>query len=184
MSGNEEEQQVSTLTYLSPTVDISWLTEEVAVSGCFSADCAACLAAEHGIGAVIDLREEDRDDEEALRSAGIDFLHLPTPDLEPATCDMLDAGVAFARDHISRGGRVLIHCMHGIGRSPLLALCLMVDRGMEPLEALKQAKDRRVEVSPSKAQFRGWADWLERHGHSPPDYHSFGCIAYRHLAGG
>jgi hypothetical protein len=60
----------------------------------------------------------------------------------------------------------------------------MVASGMEPLQALAQAKDRRVEVSPSEAQYRGWAEWLEHHGHPVPDYHSFGCIAYRHLAQG
>jgi hypothetical protein len=60
----------------------------------------------------------------------------------------------------------------------------MVASGMEPLQALAQAKDRRVEVSPSEAQYRGWAEWLEHHSHPVPDYHSFGCIAYRHLAQG
>jgi protein-tyrosine phosphatase len=162
--------------------DLSWLTEHLAVSGCFSMTYVAQLADTHGVRAVVDLREEDRDDEELLTKAGIDFLHLPTPDLHPAPVDMLDIGVRFAREHVDRAQPVLIHCQHGIGRSPLLALCVMVDAGWEPLEALAHAKNRRMCVSPSEAQYRGWAAWLERHGHAVPDYHSFGCIAYRHLA--
>jgi hypothetical protein len=77
---------------------------------------------------------------------------------------------------------VLIHCQHGIGRSPLLALCVLVDWGWSPLDALVHAKNRREVVSLSRAQYDGWCAWLVARGIAPPDYHSFGCIAYRHLA--
>jgi polymorphic toxin system DSP-PTPase phosphatase-like protein len=164
--------------------DFDWLTESLAVGGCFPVERAADLMRSHGIRAVVDLRGEDRDDEGRLRSAGIDFLHLPTPDLEPATLQMLDRGVEFARPYLGRGERVLIHCQHGIGRSPLLALCVMVDQGWEPLDALIHAKDARALISPSRSQYEGWAQWLAARGKTAPDYHSFGCIAYRHLAEG
>jgi predicted protein tyrosine phosphatase len=162
--------------------DLHWLTDVVAVGGCFPVERAAELAATHGIRAIVDLREEDCDDAERLAAAGIDFLHLPTPDLNAASISMIDRGVAFARAHIDRGERVLIHCQHGIGRSPLLALCVLVDLGWKPLDALAHAKDRRAVVSPSRSQYEGWSKWLEQHGHAAPDYHAFGCIAYRHLA--
>jgi protein-tyrosine phosphatase len=145
---------------------------------------AARLVLEHGIRAVVDLRAEDRDDERQLRAAGIDLLHLPTPDLEPASAAMLDQGVAYVADRIGRGDKVLIHCQHGIGRSALLALCVLVDQGCEPLDALRRAKQARGVVSPSRSQYDGWAGWLASRGIAPPDYHSFGCIAYRHLADG
>jgi predicted protein tyrosine phosphatase len=159
-----------------------WLTDTIAVGGCFPMDRTAHLADLHGVGAIVDLREEDCDDEALLVRHGIAFLHLPTPDLHPATIEKLDQGVAFVRGHIEQGRRVLIHCQHGIGRSALLALCVLVDQGHEPLAALKLAKDKRELVSPSQSQYEGWAQWLRRNGHPVPDYHSFGCIAYRHLA--
>ena len=162
--------------------DFHWLTERLAVGGAFPADKAADLAREHGIGAVIDLRAEDCDDEESLSAAGIALLHLPTPDMQPASPRHLDQGVAFVRDHLARGDKVLIHCQHGIGRSALLALCVLVELGFKPLDALRHAKGRREIVSPSRAQYEGWCAWLESRGIEPPDYHSFGCIAYRHLA--
>jgi len=163
--------------------DIHWVADDVAVGGCFPIDRAPDLARDHAVGAVVDLRKEDRDDEERLRAAGIDFLHLPTPDLQAATAEMLEEGVRFTRAHTDAGRKVLIHCRHGIGRSALLALCVLVDRGLEPLDALRQAKDRRAAVSPSESQFRGWTKWLASRGKQAPDYHAFGCIAYRHLAG-
>jgi predicted protein tyrosine phosphatase len=164
--------------------DFHWLTEHVAVGACFPMERAAHLAAEHGICAVVDLREEERDDDAVLRAAGIDLLHLPTPDLEPASVEMLERGVAYVRERTHAGERVLIHCQHGIGRSALLALCVLVDQGREPLDALAHAKACRGAVSPSRSQYDGWAAWLETRGIAAPDYHTFGCIAYRHLADG
>ena len=169
-------------TYISFSRDLSWLTDQLAVSRCFPPEYVAELAGTHGIRAVIDLREESRDDEVELARHDVAFLHLPTPDTLTARQSMLDQGVAFTREHMRSGGRVLIHCQHGIGRSALLALCVLVDLGHEPLSALSIAKDRRAAVSPSHDQYLGWAEWLRRHGHEAPDAHSFGCIAYRHLA--
>jgi protein-tyrosine phosphatase len=164
--------------------DLHWLTGELAVGGCFPIERAAHLAGKHSIRAVVDLRAEDCDDQAQLADAGIRLLHLPTPDLCPANAAMLDEGVAFIRERIDRGDKVLVHCQHGIGRAPLLALCVLVDLGWDPLDALALAKDRRAVVSPSRSQYEGWARWLDQRGIDAPDYHSFGCIAYRHLASG
>lgn len=166
------------------TPDLHWLTEDVAVGGCFPIERSAELSGEHSICAVVDLREEDCDDERVLREHGIRFLHLPTRDLEPATVRALDEGVRFVRECVGRGDKVLIHCEHGIGRSALLALCVLVDQGREPLDALSHAKDRREVISLSRLQYEGWAEWLASRGRPAPDYHTFGCIAYRHLANG
>ena len=164
--------------------DLHWLTDHLALGGCFPMDRARELAATHGIRAVVDLRQESRDDDACLNAAGIDFLHLPTPDLEPAPVEMLDRGVEFVRKHVAAREPVLVHCQHGIGRSALLALCVLVAEGWEPLDALGHAKDVRAVVSPSRSQYEGWAAWLASRGKQAPDYHNFGCIAYRHLAGG
>ncbi len=159
-----------------------WVTPALALGGCLPAGSEAALATDHGIGGVVDLREEDCDDAAALARAGIAFLHLPTSDHHPPTPADLDTGVGFVRERLARGQRVLIHCEHGIGRSAVLMLCVLVDAGAEPLEALGQAKDAREEVSPSPRQYAGWAAWLASRGVTAPDAHAFGCIAYRHLA--
>ena len=164
--------------------DFHWVMDGLAVGACFPIERAAQLADEHAISAVVDLRGEDCDDAALLAAHGIDFLHLPTPDMLPAPVAVLDRGVDFVKHHLDGDGRVLIHCQHGIGRSALLALCVMVDSGFEPLDALRQAKDRRMRVSPSEAQYRGWSEWLASRGDPVPSYHEFGCIAYRHIAHG
>jgi Dual specificity phosphatase, catalytic domain len=166
------------------SADLHWLTDRVAVGGCFPGNRSADLARVHGIRAVVDLRAEARNDEAALDRAGIQSLRLATTDMDSPTREQLETGVAFVRKHVAEGRKVLIHCQHGIGRSALLALCVLVDEGWQPLDALTHAKDRREVVSLSRSQFDGWCDWLAARGIAAPDYHTFGCIAYRHLPRG
>jgi protein-tyrosine phosphatase len=165
-------------------MNFSWITPDLAVGGAFPRGAAASLARDHGVGAVVDVRVEECDDPEELAACGLKFLHLPTEDLCGVSQAMLDEGVRFAREAASEGRRLLIHCQHGIGRSATVALCVMADRGFSPMAALSTAKDARALVSPSKAQYEAWVGWLRRRAPhaSPPSYHEFGCVAYRHLA--
>ena len=164
--------------------NFSWFEADLAVGGSFPGERAAALAADHGVGAVIDLRSEACDDPAGMAACGLRFLHLPTEDLIGVSQPMLDRGVEFAREARAAGLRLLVHCEHGIGRSATLALCIMVDRGWGPLPALCAAKDARLVVSPSESQYRAWIAWLGRRAPQQPvpTYHEFGCVAYRHLA--
>jgi protein-tyrosine phosphatase len=168
-------------------LDISWITDHLAIGGSFSSDLVEALAGELSIKAVVDLRLEACDEIDLLRHHGIALLHLPTEDRRAVAQPMLREGVAFASRHLERGERVLIHCEHGIGRSATLALCVLVARGLEPLEALALAKRKRALVSPSPAQYEAWVSWLDRFGRESharfemPAFDTFAAIAYSHL---
>jgi hypothetical protein len=164
--------------------NFDWVARDLAIGGSFPAGAAARLAAEHRIGAIVDVRQECCDDAEELEACGLAFLHLPTEDLMGVSQPMLDRGVAFAERMAAEGRPLLIHCEHGIGRSALVALCVLTARGLSPIQALTLAKDARALVSPSEKQYEAWAAWLARRlPHGPvPSFHEFGCIAYRHLA--
>ena len=158
-------------------LNLSWITPTLAVAGELAQSAWAALAAD-GVRAVVDLRAEACDDARALAAAGIAFLHLPTPDHRAVAQDDLDRGVAFVR---AANGRTIVHCREGVGRSALLALCVLVDGGLAPLPALTLAKDRRWQVSPSPAQYEAWAAWLRARSVAPPDFDAFAAVAYRHL---
>lgn len=164
------------------TPNLDWITPALAVGGSFPAERAAHLARELAIGAVVDLRAEACDDEAVLRRHGLVLLHLPTLDHHAVSPAMLADGVEFSRAQLEAGRKLLIHCEHGIGRSALLALCVLVDAGTAPLEALELAKSRRALVSPSPAQYEAWRAWLEARGLKPPGFEAFARVAYRHLA--
>ena len=158
--------------------NFDWITDDLAVGGGFTNAVVENLAGEHRVGAIIDLREEECDDEDLLMSHGMLFLHLPTPDVRAVSDVHLDRGVEFARAMRLGGRRLLIHCMHGIGRSATLALCVLSDRGEPPLESLKAMKRARWLISPSPDQFECWARWLRRHGLGAPCFEDFASVAY------
>lgn len=163
---------------------MSWITETLAVGGSYPMELAMHLALAHGIKAVVDMRAEQCDDADVLSGQGLAFLHLPTFDLHPVAAVMLDEGVSFARGFLARQEPVLIHCEHGIGRAALMALCVLVDQGHEPLPALELAKRRRPRISPNPDQYHAWASWLRQRGRRVPHFDDFAAIAYRHLKEG
>ena len=117
---------------------------------------AAELVSTHAIGAIVDLREEDRDDQEHLRELGVVFLHLPAPDMDALGVEGLDRGVAFVRGCLQQSHRALIHCQHGIGRSPLLALCVLVDSACRPsTPSSMQGKTKRPVAEPRASMTDG-----------------------------
>lgn len=140
------------------------------------------LVSDRDLRLVVDLRDEGCDDAATLKRAGVALLHLPTPDNAAIAPDHLDEGVRRVRQVIDDGGAVLLHCQHGIGRSALLALCILVDRGKTPNEALELVKASRPRVSPSPSQYEGWSAWLYARGSTPMRFDEFAAIAYRHLA--
>ncbi|GEJ58290.1 protein-tyrosine phosphatase family protein [Anaeromyxobacter diazotrophicus] len=168
-------------------LDLDWVTPDLAVGGRLPLAAAGRLAREHGIHHVVDLRVEECDDEAVLRAHGIELLRLPTQDLMGVALPMLDDGVSWVGAKLDRGAKVLVHCQHGVGRSALLALCVLVARGDPPLAALARAKAARRRVSPSPGQletYRAWlATWRARTGQdlAIPSFDELAWIAYSHL---
>ncbi|MFD1159628.1 protein-tyrosine phosphatase family protein [Roseovarius aestuarii] len=108
------------------------------------AEMVACDAA--GLG----------DDIEALAACWIhlpvaDF-GVPTPDIEELWRVAADTALAT----LQRGGRVLIHCNGGCGRSGMAVLRLMVEAGEEPEAALARLRAIRPCAVETEAQMR-WA---------------------------
>src|SRR5437868_3996914 len=109
------------LTDVQPKqLNYSDVTPQIAVGGAFRKRQIKRLK-HRGVTAVVDCRIEARDDAEALATAGIAFLHVPTPDRHGFTYDQLHHGVDWVNAHIEHGGRAFLHCEHGVGRGPLLA---------------------------------------------------------------
>jgi protein-tyrosine phosphatase len=167
-------------------LDLDWLTSWIAVGGAFPIERAERLASAHGITRVVDLRAEACDEELVLKRAGIALLHLPTADCCAIAQPMIREGVAWVACALAEGRRVLIHCQHGIGRSALLALCVLVEGGLDPLEALELAKGARRVVSPSPEQLEAFIEFARGvRARSPaarwavPSFEGLARIAYR-----
>ncbi|XP_026496616.1 dual specificity protein phosphatase 13B-like isoform X1 [Vanessa tameamea] len=75
-----------------------------------------------------------------LRYKGFQLMDLPTTDISK----YFHIAASFIDEGISRGGRVLVHCMMGVSRSATCAIAfLMIKRGMTLTEALALVRSRR-----------------------------------------
>jgi hypothetical protein len=117
-----------------------------------------------GITAVIDLREEAKDDEGALAKLGIELLYLPATDRFAASQDQLRTGVEWAMKRIERGGQVYAHCKHGVGRGPLMGLAILIAQGQTSSSALHLLRSKRWQAAPNDRQLaallefeQGWS---------------------------
>ncbi len=82
----------------------------------------------------------------------IELLHLPTPDTYPLSVEQLRKGASWAQERMKKGGRVLIHCEHGVGRSVLLDDAVLVYDGMKAHDALTLVQEKRWQASPNHRQ--------------------------------
>jgi protein-tyrosine phosphatase len=132
---------------------LSWIEPQLAVGGSFCPEQAELLAVDLQIRHVLDARAEARDDELALRVHGIELLHVPAADHHAHSIAELEAAVGWVLERLSRDESVLVHCEHGIGRSVLIALCVLVRGGShQPGQASHWLKQQRPCASPSPAQ--------------------------------
>lgn len=132
-------------------LDVSWITETLAVGSKFQPEDVARLAGQ-GVQAVVDLREEDCDDRQLLAQYGIDLLHLPTPDAHEVSQANLASGVDWVRQRMAEGRKVLVHCAAGVGRAPLLTCAVLVSMGYNAHEALELVRKHRWRSAPNDRQ--------------------------------
>lgn len=105
-----------------------------------------------GITAVVNMRETSF--KQASHADWLDYLHLPTRDLNPPSIEMLDAGVAFIQRHVTNGGKVYVHCRWGEGRGPSMAAAYLISTGMTADHALGVIKKVRDFIRLTKAQIK------------------------------
>lgn len=91
-----------------------------------------------------------------LAENGVDWRQLPIPDFgapEAGTAALWPEAAARARSVLAGGGKVLIHCMGGCGRSGMAALRLLVEAGEAPDKALTRLRAVRPCAVEMPAQY-------------------------------
>ena len=108
--------------------------------------------------------EEERDlgvENEAseVKARGMQFVSLPIPDRQVPSSDAEVADV-LEKLHadLSSGRNVVVHCRQGIGRTGLIAACLLVMKGWSPGAAVEMLTAARGASVPETEEQRRWID--------------------------
>jgi len=125
-------------------MDITWLTDRIAVGGgIWTAENMEKVAAV-GITHVIDMQIEF-DDTPLGRPLGVDVLWNPTDDdFEPKPPQLLQRGVEFAQKALDQDdAKLFIHCAAGVHRAPMMSLAVLCSMGWSLEDAMELIGKRR-----------------------------------------
>lgn len=126
-------------------MDITWLTERIAIGGGIWNPENMTKVAAQGITHIIDMQIEF-DDTPLAKEHGIEVLWNPTDDdFEPKPTALFQRGVEFALGALEdREAKLFIHCAAGVHRAPMMALALMASMGWELQTAKELIECRRA----------------------------------------
>lgn len=121
---------------------------------------------ENGIEAVVDVRAERQDDLVLFDQHDIDHIKLEVLDVMVPPPEALDAGTEFMERHIQAGGKVLVHCAKGRGRSAtMVAAYLMRFRDLDYAQARELLVERRPLVNLQGRHQRALESWIGQYRH-------------------
>jgi len=99
------------------------------------------------------------DEADEVRGQGMEFNSFPIPDRQvPGSEAKLGELLERVSRVLSTGKNVLVHCRQGIGRSGLVAACLLVKKGMSPGAAVDSVSAARGISVPETPEQRDWID--------------------------
>jgi len=119
-----------------------------------------------GIHSVVSLLtpEEEKDLElrregTETRAQGLNFISFPIPDRQIPRSETKVAEVLDKIDaRLADGKNVLVHCRQGVGRTGLIAACLLVRKGLSPGAAVERVSVARGVPVPETPEQREWID--------------------------
>ncbi|TAJ16430.1 MAG: hypothetical protein EPO65_13285 [Dehalococcoidia bacterium] len=108
---------------------------------------------DRGVTHVVDLREEDADDPGLMASLGLKWLRLPIPDRKAPAPGQLDELRSWLAVDSGEGDPVLyIHCHAGLGRTPTVAIALLMHHDMPLRDAHRHVRAARPGAQPTASQ--------------------------------
>lgn len=105
---------------------------------------------DRGITAIVSMRSHIPIDQS--KYPDMKFLHLPTMDQTAPTMEQLRLGASFIQRELDAGGKVYVHCLHGEGRGPSMAIAYLVSTGLTLEAAIGEVRRARSFVQPTKVQ--------------------------------
>ena len=136
-----------------------WLVDELLSWRSAGVDVVVSLLAENEV-AELGLQEEPK----LCHDVGLTYISYAIEDRDvPDASDEFFAFIDQLHDHLGNGCGVAIHCRMGIGRSSLVAACLLMKSGFLADDAFRSiSRDRGMRVPDTHSQIE-WVRSIARH---------------------
>lgn len=146
-------------------MDITWLTERIAIGGGIWALENMAKVAQEGVTHILDMQIEF-DDTPLARQFGITVLWNPTDDdFETKPSQLFQRGIEFVQAALEEPQtKVFIHCAAGVHRAPMMALAVLASMGWELGAAMELIQKRRPVVDFADVYLRSVEKFLESVG--------------------
>jgi atypical dual specificity phosphatase len=121
-----------------------WIEEgKVAASGYPASRKQLEWVSKQGVNVVLTLTEYPLPSD-WVNGLPLTTFHMPMKDHEPPTPESLQEAVVVVRDQLSKGKKVMVHCLAGQGRTMcVLAGYLIAEEGIKPDEAILFLRQKR-----------------------------------------
>ena len=146
-------------------MDITWLTDRIAVGGGIWSPENMAMVAKEGITHIIDMQIEF-DDTALAKEHGIEVLWNPTDDdFESKPAGLFRRGVEFATEALNgNGSKLFIHCAAGVHRGPMMALAVLASMGWDLEDAQELIERRRPAADLAPVYVESVEKFLGREG--------------------
>ncbi len=142
-------------------MDISWITDRLAVGGGIWTDANMQQVVRAGITHIIDMQVEF-DDTALAEPYGIDVLWLPVDDdFKPKPLELFECGAEFAVHALyDDRNKLYVHCAAGVHRGPMMALAVMRVLGWRVEDAMAMIEERRPVVDFAEVYVRSVENFM------------------------
>lgn len=151
-------------------MDMTWVTDRIAVGGGIWNEVKMIEVVDQGVTHIINMQIEF-DDRHLGVPYGIRVLWNPTDDdfqLKPP--ELFQRGVEFALEAFEHPkGKVFIHCAAGVHRAPMMTLAIMRATGWELSDAKKLIQKRRPIVDFADVYVRSVEEFMKGYAAEPAE---------------
>jgi len=147
-------------------MDMTWVTDRIAVGGGIWNELKMIEVADAGVTHVINMQIEF-DDRHLGIPHGINVLWNPTDDdFQFKPPELFERGVDFALEALDYPStKIFIHCAAGVHRAPMMTLAVLRAMGWELKEATKLIQKRRPVVDFADVYVRSVEEFIK--GYTP-----------------
>ena len=137
---------------MSSHYELRWITPSLAAGSAPLSDQALETIKEQGIDSIVNLCGEFCDLHLIEQSSGFDVYFLPVADETAPNMEEMERALDWVDQRISKGGKVLVHCRHGIGRTGTFITAWLIRHGL----GLKAASEKLKGSRACPASFSQW----------------------------